>query len=187
MGMNTLSDYGEQLLLNNLISHDGRNISSAMTPDPHNVLEIRLYFEEYTVGGAAIVPTGASQGSAGDGLGKEVSDNGYARQKVWFNPAVTAGGVTSMTNKGTGDSGSIVTGAVSFPTATSDWTIADRGDGQPGTQIKYMAIIDTEAVGGAKVIWYGEVKDSSGVAKTKIVQKDDVLRFAVDSITLSLD
>jgi hypothetical protein len=187
MAMNTLSNYGEQLLLNNLISHDGTAISSAMTPDPHNVLEVALYFEEYTGGGAAITPTGASQGVSGDGLGMEVSGNGYVRQKVWFSPAGTVGGVTSMTNKGTGDSGSIVTGAVSFPTATNDWTVADRGDGQPGTQIKYMAIIDTEAVGGAKVIWYGEVKDSSGVAKTKIVQKDDVIRFAVDSITLSLD
>lgn len=204
MAMNTLSNYGERLLLNNLIEHDGETIADVVAntlPAPHNVLTIALFFEEYKEDPdnagqyIAVAPNGESApGVAGSGLGKEVGstnaasqNTGYVRQKVWFDPAGTVGGVTTMKNKGTGEANSITEGAVSFPTALNDWTIANRGDTQPSEQIKYMAIIDTEAVGGAKVIWYGEVKDSSGVAKTKIVQKDDVLRFAVDSITLSLD
>lgn len=175
MGLNSLTNYGEKLLLERSINWDEDT-------GTHDVLELRLYFQG-TQNPTADGLTGFDPNNGGNPLTESspLAKSNYEHQPIYFlgatsstgQPGEPEAGKTYMRNKE----------AVTFGSASLNW----RGDGgENDGELKYMAIWNT-SLNPEKMIWYGNIKDSTSANTTKRVDKDDTLKFDIGKIELQLD
>lgn len=107
-----------------------------------------------------------SPGESGGGL--EVTGGGYGRAAVTWGPVAT-GSPSSRANA------SIVT----FPTATAHWAADPE-------RITDWAVFD--AIVGGNMIWYGKIKDVSGVTDTsREILAGDTVTFPAGALVCQMD
>lgn len=144
--MTAFSNKAETDVLNQTLNGD------APTPDYTGSLWVALFT---SAGSAANLEAGTLTG--------EVSGGSYARVAM----------DSTSANKWTvsGDTASN-TAAVTFPTATADWTAGGT------TPITYVAVMDASTAGN--VLYYGTL------TATKIVENGDTLSFGIGDLTVTL-